>query len=73
MKCHGCSNSMLLERQEIAGRVTTEWHRCPVCSKVSMHSELDQSKALPSKWATSGTSSSDSAVTYSRRTGTAYA
>jgi len=74
MKCHGCSSSMLLDRQETAGRVTTEWHRCPVCNKVTMHSELDQSSKQESRWADPDDLGSDkSTVAYARRQGIAYA
>jgi len=65
---------MLLDRQETAGRVTTEWHRCPLCNKINMRSELDQSKPQDSRWGDMEESGTEkSTVAYSRRQGIAYA
>lgn len=65
---------MLLDRQETAGRVTTEWHRCPVCHKVHMRSELDQSPRSESNWDELQDSHTEkSTAAYSRRQGIAYA
>ena len=74
MKCHGCNSSMLLDRQETSGRVTTEWYQCPVCHKMHMHSELAQSRANSPEWADAHESSTEkSTVAYSRRQGITYA
>ncbi len=50
MKCHGCKSPMILDKAETAGRVTTEWHSCPICNKVKMHSELSDIRAPDSRW-----------------------
>ncbi len=74
MKCHGCSSSMLLERQETAGRVITQWHRCPVCNKVHMHSECLQLDARAMDRHEAHESNSDKGtVAYSLRQGIEYA
>jgi len=78
MKCHGCNSSMLLDRQETTGRVTTEWYQCPVCSKMHMHSELAQSRVPFNEWGDGHESSHESnteksTVAYSPRQGITYA
>ena len=65
---------MFLDRQETAGRVKTEWHRCPVCHKVHMRSQLDQSTQAEADWGELQDSHTEkSTVAYSRRQGIAYA
>lgn len=73
MKCHGCNSSMLLDRQETAGRVTTEWYQCPVCNKMHMHSELAQSDTNSTQWSESHESATEKGtVAYSPRQGITY-
>ena len=74
MKCHGCNSSMLLDRQETAGRVTTEWYQCPVCHKMHMHSELAQSRHSSSEWVDSrDTHTGKNTAANTRRQSTEYA
>lgn len=73
MKCHGCNSSMLLDRQETAGRVTTDWYQCPVCHKTHMHSELAQSRAQSNEWADSHESTIEKGPAAYSRQGITYA
>lgn len=43
MKCHGCGMSMIVDHTETEGHACTRWHRCPLCQKVRLVSQPQDS------------------------------
>ncbi len=74
MKCHRCNSTMLLDRQETSGKVTTEWHSCAICNTVHMRSALDdQLSAFADRNDTHESNTDKDPVAYAPRQGIAYA